>query len=231
MPNDVVPVERIAPPVDFNNTDVERAHYLDTTLREIMQASHVLAYKQAEILYEIYDSQYYRLLGYNSFHEYTESPELGIKKSRAYMLVSVYAFFVVEMKYDIDILAAIPDSDKLGMVLPLAKKIHAAAPEDESEKIQDLISTAMTLTRNDLRKFKSEYGRPIGEGIEDASSREDIFRELKAMEGATLISADRKCEADGSVKLALVFHRPENTKTRFVLFANGLDIDGRMTNA
>jgi hypothetical protein len=207
----------VSPPSGFNEMDVERAQKLHEKLCGLVGAGRQLSYLIAEALYEIKRCEYYTLLGYNSFQEYAESPEIAIGKSQAYKLISIYECYVVELGNKPEDLDAVPDLDRIGMVVPLIRALKESNAPDADERIAGLIEDAKVLSRRDLLERKREelgISRP-GETRED-----DILAEFV---GWSLAAQERRIEVDGSVKVVLTFER-ENERCRVVFYATGKDV-------
>lgn len=96
-------------------------------------------------LYRFENNLYFLDLGYSSFYEYAESPELDITYRTARRLVDVYKKFVLEMKFDPTELAGIGYS-KLDI-------IRTTITEENST---ELINAVKTLKRDDIRPYLKE---------------------------------------------------------------------------
>jgi len=104
-----------------------------------------------ERLYEMESKNYYLDLGYSSFREYTESPEVIVGYRTARRLVDVYSTFRLE--YDVDTVSLVEAGySKLDII-----RTHVT-----ETNLPDLIASAKTLSRDDLKIYISEqYGKII----------------------------------------------------------------------
>jgi hypothetical protein len=106
-------------------------------------------------LYEMWSEGYYLALGYNSFREYADSPEIDITYRNAQRLVGVYEEFVLHREYDTVSLIEIGYS-----------KLDRIKPYVDDKNIDELMASAKTLTRDDLVLYvKERFGQKIKPNI------------------------------------------------------------------
>ena len=206
----------VSPPPGHNKVDVDRAWGLHSKLCELVGAGRQLSYLIAESLYEIKRCEYYILLGYNSFEEYTASPEIAIAKSQAYKLAAIYQCYVIELGKKPNDLDSVPDLDRIGMVVPLIKAIRAENKPDAAERINDLIEDARVLSRRDLLERKREL-------LGMASTHTAADDPLAEFVGQVLVGQERRIEVDGAVKVVLTFKSEEGLR-KVVFYATGKDV-------
>ncbi len=95
----------------------------------------------AAALHAIQSERLYELLGYERFTEWIATPEIGLSRSQAYALSSIFQTFVVENGIPIDDLAYI-EASKLSETLSAVRSGHPAA---------EALADATALSRSDLR--------------------------------------------------------------------------------
>lgn len=109
----------------------------------------------AGVLHTIQSEKLYELLGYERFTEWIAAPEIGMGRSHAYALTSIYQELVVER--------GIPEEDlwyveptKLAEVLPWIR---------QGGEIKEALADATALSRSDLRaKYRKEENTPENAG-------------------------------------------------------------------
>jgi hypothetical protein len=129
----------------------EKAHRLE---REVVVGS--LSVRRAWIqlagvLHTIQAEKLYELLGYERFTEWIAAPEIGMGRSHAYALTSIYQELVVER--------GIPEQDlyyieptKLAEVMPWIR---------QGGDVEQALADATELSRSDLRaKYRKEENEP-----------------------------------------------------------------------
>jgi hypothetical protein len=132
----------------------QRAHQIETEIRQIISAMRVAWVEVAARLYEFSNIEGWTALGYDSFHEWASSPDLAdIGVAHAYSLVETYREFVIERGIPENDLAAVPQS-KLTAVLPAVRR--GMVPADRA------LADAESLSRTDLREaYAGRRDRPI----------------------------------------------------------------------
>lgn len=209
----------VEPPPGYNRTDVDRAQKLHENLCGLVGAGRQLSYLIAEALYEIRKCEYYTILGYHSFQEYAESPEIAIGKSQAYKLANIYECYVIELGNKPEDLDNVPDLDRLGMVIPLIKALMEENKPGAEEKISGLLEDAKVLSRRDLRERKRELLGIATEG--EWTPETDV---LEQFVGQALVAQERRIEVDGAVKVMLTFEAEDSSQRKVVFYATGKDV-------
>ena len=98
------------------------------------------------ILKSIKDNEYYETLGYKSFSDYVQNPDVGLNYRTAYYYVEIYEMFIDKLGYTREQLVDY-SYDKLRKLLPIIKD------EEETETIMD---NAKDLSWNDFTKIYKE---------------------------------------------------------------------------
>lgn len=130
--------------------EIERAHLL---YREVVAGCRAIRQAwilMASLLYEMRESQLYRLLDYDSFERWLASPEISLSRSHAYALIGAYQEFVIERGLDMEMVGAI-EASKLAETLPALRAGEVTA--------EDALADAEALSRSDLReKYRHDRG-------------------------------------------------------------------------
>lgn len=131
-------------------TDIEKnsdiAFNFHKQLISLKKAMALAFLSMGKILKSIKDNKYYNTLGYKSFVDYVQSPEVGLNYRTAYYYVEIYEMFVERLGYTEEQLIEY-SYDKLRKLLPIVKK------ENNTEK---LMSRAKDLTWEDFDKIYKE---------------------------------------------------------------------------
>jgi len=114
----------------------------------LKNAIEIFALKLGEELHYFYRDQQYLDLDYVSFNAYLEDPEVSIGVNMGYTLKRVYKKLVLD-------LGLLPE------VMPPWTKLEVICPHITEENKTELITSAETLSRSDLKKLMRERFREI----------------------------------------------------------------------
>jgi hypothetical protein len=119
----------------------------------------------AEILREIKDKELFIPLGYDTFYEYVQSPEVGLNLRTAYYYMEIHETFIQKLGYKREELADY-SYDKLRKLLPIVGK--------EDAKVEEVMTNANVLKWSDFEKhYKDEKEN---EGFSDKLSAPEFYR-------------------------------------------------------
>jgi hypothetical protein len=121
----------------------ETAQDFENKLIELKKNIGENTWSLAEILKEVFDNEYYKELGYETFTLWLSSPEIDMSKQLGYRLVDMYKIYVVENKVKHAVLS-ITDYTKLSKILPIVKK--------DPSKMDEWLEKARLLRRSDLER-------------------------------------------------------------------------------
>lgn len=119
---------------------------LHNKLLEMKKVMSDVLFGVASILKEIKDKRLYELLGYESFGEYVQSPDIGINMRTAYYYIEIYETFILKLSYKPEDLREF-SYDKLRKLLPTVRSI-----EPIEGKIQKVMDDARVLRWYDFNK-------------------------------------------------------------------------------
>jgi len=103
----------------------------------------------AEELYLFYTKKEYEQLGYETYEDYLEDPEVDIGKTMGYVLKQSYEKMIIQL--------AFRPAEMIGVNL---SKLEKLLPHITEENKIELLAQARTLKRYDLRKWLKEKFRP-----------------------------------------------------------------------
>lgn len=137
---------------------------LHNQLIQYKKSMSAMMFGVAEILKKIRDNEYYKDLGYDTFTEYVQTPEIGFNPRTAYYYVEIYEMFILEKGYTPETLMDY-SYDKLRKLLPIVRK------ESDTEEVMD---KALALKWTDFEKnYKEEKEN---NGHEDYLSAPEFYR-------------------------------------------------------
>lgn len=118
-------------------------HERDQNIKTLKRAIETFSIKMGQELYYFSEGGQYLDLGYISFSAYLADPDVDIRRSTAFALKRVYKTLVLDLK-------VCPDG------LPGWTKLELICPHITEENKTELISSAETLSRSDLKKLMRE---------------------------------------------------------------------------
>lgn len=140
------------------------ANSLHEQLIQYKKSMGVMLFGIAEILKKIQDNEYYENLGYDSFSDYVQSPEVGFHLRTAYYYIDIYETFILEKGFSPEELMDY-SYDKLRKLLPIIKK------EKDTEEVMD---KALALKWVDFEKNYKEVKE--NDGHKDYLSAPEFYR-------------------------------------------------------
>jgi len=119
----------------------------------------------AEILKKIRDNEYYKYLGYDTFTDYVQNPDVGFNPRTAYYYIEIYETFILEKGYTPESLIDY-SYDKLRKLLPIVR--------NEENKTEEVMDKALALKWSDFEKDYKEVKE--NNGHEDYLSAPEFYR-------------------------------------------------------
>ena len=136
----------------------DRAHQLFTEIKTMVAGRTMDVFELGRILYEIKEGGLFEALGYSSFLEFVNQPEISIGKSSAYYYVDLYRVFIVDLGLTFQDIGDIPHTK----LYPLLDCINA-------ENAAYLLGMARDLAISDLNRNLKE------EGFKEIKSEADLM--------------------------------------------------------
>jgi len=125
----------------------ELASKFYTEIKENRAESRKRNFVMGSILKRIKDEKLYRFLDCDTFEEFLALPDLGIRRSTAFLYMKIYDFFIEKHPWNLEQLYRV-DISKLQMILPIV--------EEFPNEIPYWIDYCETLSKTDLKKIIAE---------------------------------------------------------------------------
>jgi hypothetical protein len=123
-----------------------------------------MMFSLAEILKKIRDSELYIPLGYDTFVEYVQNPEVGLNVRTAYYYIEIYETYIEKLKYTPEQLSEY-SYDKLRRLIPIV---------NGRSDTQEVMEKALSLRWSDFSKqYKDDKAN---EGYEDYLPTPEFYR-------------------------------------------------------
>jgi hypothetical protein len=126
--------------------DAELSFQYFEEIKNLLRTHNALFFEIGKQLKIFRDNKYYEYLGdggYDSWHSFLGSGELGIGRSTAHAYIQLYEVYIEQYGFTREEMAEIP-YDKLRMVLP-----HVNATNSRQE-VEEWVEKAKVLSRSDL---------------------------------------------------------------------------------
>lgn len=112
-----------------------------------------------EELYWFEEEKHYKQLGYNTFEEYVNSPEVNIGRSSAFMLKGIYQTYILELKVQ-----------PVGLLECGIAKLENARSYVSVETKEEVLAQASTLSKYDFSKWLKQRFRPEKEELPEVQA-------------------------------------------------------------
>ena len=133
-------------------------------LLDLKKTMGTVMFKLAEILKRIRDGELYLSLGYDSFAEYVQSPEIGMNIRTAYYYIEIFETYIEKLKYTPEQLSEY-SYDKLRKLIPVVN--------DRSDT-KEIMENALALRWSDFSKqYKDDKAN---EGFDDYLPTPEFYR-------------------------------------------------------
>ena len=149
----------------------DRAHQLFTEIKTMVAGRTMDVFELGRILYEIKEGALFEALGYTSFLEFVNQPEISIGKSSAYYYVDLYRVFIVDLGLTFQDIGDIPHT-KLYPLLDCIDRDNAA----------HLLGMARELAISDLNiRLKEEGFKEIKGEFDLMTKGQKLFLKYKKL--------------------------------------------------
>src|SRR3990167_2722994 len=127
------------------------------TLRNLTKYQRTFVWDRAELMYAGHSHNYWKELGYDSFNQFLNDPDLLIRRSVAYRDILVYKRFVIDFKIPKEKLYGI----NIGRLDSVANKIGKKEVEEWLDKARELSNADYALEvkhkGRDIKGCKHEH--------------------------------------------------------------------------
>ncbi len=170
-----------------NGAEYDRAYANHSRLVNLKSEAQKISIYTGEVLYEIKKNQQYRLLGYDTFESYLASPELSFSRSAAFMMISIYQRFILELKVQ-----------PVGLLEADISKLEVIRPYVTSSNVDELLNDAIALSRSDLKKNiaerfdKPELAKEFVSKTDLVQVMDELYKDLFTLTKVTDLPSQKK---------------------------------------
>lgn len=170
-PLDNVSTENVGDVV--SKKDIKKAYDNEQLVIQSKTMMVQISFTLSKYLMEILDNRQYKILGFNSFEQWCESPQIDIDRSSAFRYVKLYKIFIASGAFTVEELQD-KGISKLEVVLP---RIDPSAKDWQKTKQQ--ILEDLVLTRKELILLNNEGRISLQRAADEARTVTARFEVMK----------------------------------------------------
>lgn len=183
-PLDNISTEKIGDVV--SKKDIKKAFDNEQLVIQAKTMMVQISFTLAQYLTEIFDNRQHKILGFDSFEAWSESPQIDIDRSSSYRYVKLYKVFIASGAFTIEELQD-KGISKLEVVL---QRVDPSAPnwsEIKQQILQDLV-----LTRKELILLTNDGRISLQRAADEARTVDARFEVMKGSESESEVVATVK---------------------------------------